>query len=84
MKNFNPEFVTAGVDSEQEGELTSQTGSFYDFKEDIYIKIGYADYIKQFSNDLEDLLIVLPHVEDDLQGDPIIMKIKPYKNWIYL
>jgi hypothetical protein len=40
--------------------------------------------VKQIDNGLEDLVIVLPPVYDDVSGDPIIIKIKPYKNWIYL
>ena len=45
MKNFNPEFVIADADVEQEGQsaTSSQANSFYNFEEDINIKIGYAD-----------------------------------------
>ena len=45
MKNFNPELVIAVADAEQDGEsaTSSQADSFYNFEEDINIKIGYAD-----------------------------------------
>lgn len=68
MKNYNPEFVLVDADVEQEVDSAtlSQTDSFYNFKEIIDIKIGYADQIKQLSNGLEDLVIVLPPVYDDV------------------
>ena len=82
LKNYNPTFDV--VDSELMVDATGQVYNFYDFKEEIDIKIGYADQIKQVTKDLEDLVIILPHIEDDIEGDPIIMKLIPEKNWIYL